>query len=201
MIRLAAAGFQHETNSFSPFVTGCDRFQMADSWPALTESAALWEVMGGLNIPIGGFLDAARDDPELTVSPLLWAAAEPAGLVTRDAFDRIMARMLGLLEQAGPIDGLYLDLHGAMIVQDYPDGEGEILRRVRGTVGPDLPIAVSLDLHAKISPDLAERATQIAIYRTYPHLDMGATGARCLPILKALASGAPKPACALRHGT
>lgn len=200
MLRLAAAGFQHETNSFSPRRTGYDSFVMADSWPGLTEGDALWTVMKGLNIPLAGFLDAARGEADLDVVPLVWAAAEPAGPVSRDAFDRITGRILNGLRDLSALDGLYLDLHGAMIAEGLPDGEGEILHRVRDLVGPDLPIVVSLDLHSKITPELAAMASQIAIFRTYPHLDMAATGARCLSILTSLASGAPRPACALRHG-
>ncbi len=201
MIHLAAAGFQHETNSFSPRMTGYDSFAMADSWPALTEGDDLWDVMNGLNIPLAGFLDAAREDRSVRVSPLLWAAAEPAGPVTRDAFDRITGRILDRLRAMQSVGGIYLDLHGAMIAEGMPDGEGEIFRRIRDVVGPDLPIVVSLDLHSKITPELAAMATQIAIFRTYPHLDMAATGARCLPVLKSLSRGGARPVYALRHGS
>ena len=32
---------------------------------------------------------------------------------------------------AGRVDGLLLDLHGAMTTKTYDDGEGELLRRIR----------------------------------------------------------------------
>ena len=198
MIRLAAAGFQHETNSFAPRPTTHADFVRADSWPPLTEGAALRATMRGLNIPLAGFL-AEAEVRGIPTAPLLWAAAEPAGEVTRDAFDRIAARLLDLLDRAGPVDGLYLDLHGAMIVEGARDGEAMLLRRVREAVG-DLPVAVSLDHHAKVSPETAALADRIAIYRTYPHLDMAATGARCVAPLATMARGGPRPARALRHG-
>ena len=198
MIRLAAAGFQHETNSFAPRPTTHADFVRADSWPPLTEGQALRATMRSLNIPLAGFL-AEAEAQGIATAPLLWAAAEPAGEVTWDAFDRIAARLLDLLDRAGPVDGLYLDLHGAMIVEGARDGEAMLLRRVREAVG-DLPVAVSLDLHAKVSPETAALADRIAIYRTYPHLDMAATGARCVAPLAAMARGGPRPARALRHG-
>lgn len=106
--------------------------------------------------------------------------------MTRDAFDRITSALCKNLAEAGPIDGVYLDLHGAMVTDDHEDGEGEILARVREVVGPELPIAVSLDLHANLSPDFLGLASCLAIYRTYPHIDMGATGARAAQILTQL---------------
>ena len=77
-----------------------------------------------------------------------------------------------------PVDGVYLDLHGAMVTEQYDDGEGELLRRVRAVIGPDMPLIVSLDLHANVTPLMAELADRLVIYRTYPHIDMSATGAR-----------------------
>ena len=92
-------------------------------------------------------------------------------------FETISARILESLGKATPLDGLYLDLHGAMITASHDDGEGELLRRIRARLGPDLPIAVSLDMHANVTNDMVRHASSISIYRTYPHLDMGQT--RC----------------------
>lgn len=93
---------------------------------------------------------------------------------------------------AGALDGVYLDLHGAMVTDDFEDGEGEILRRVREVIGPDLPLAVSLDLHGNMTPEFADRASSVAIYRTYPHVDMAETGARAAALLREeLARGRP----------
>ena len=88
-----------------------------------------------------------------------------------------------------PLDGVYLDLHGAMVTESHPDGEGELLRRVRAQIGSDIPLVASLDLHANISADMCEHADYLAIFRTYPHLDMAETGARCVPVLARLLRG------------
>src|SRR6202008_1204791 len=77
---------------------------------------------------------------------------------------------------AGPIDAVYLDLHGAMVAEHLDDGEGEILARVRKAVGKELPLVVSLDLHANVTPQMVEHADALIAYRTYPHIDMADTG-------------------------
>ena len=107
--------------------------------------------------------------------------------------------LLDGLGQAGRLDGIYLDLHGAMVTESFDDGEGELLRRLRARFGDDLPIAVSLDLHANITARMVELATTIAIFRTYPHLDMADTGARCFPLLLSQIAGA-RPCKAFRQG-
>lgn len=187
--RIAIAGFQHETNTFAPIPTRFEDFEQGGAWPGITEGAAVLEVFSGLNIPIGGFIGAGRD---FDLVPVLWAGAEPGGYVEAEAFDRIAGRICDGLARAGHLDGVYLDLHGAMVPEHHEDGEGELLRRVRAVVGPDLPVAVSLDLHGNLTPEFAALASSVAIYRTYPHVDMAETGARAAALLGAeLAAGRP----------
>jgi len=196
--RIAIAGFQHETNTFGITKAGMRDFEIADSWPGLLVGNEVISGTAGINLPIAGFAAAARANPTIDLFPILWCAAEPSAHVTDDAFERISAILLDGLGDAGPIDGLYLDLHGAMVTETYDDGEGELLRRLRRLLGDDLPIAISLDLHANISEQMVEQATSIALFRTYPHLDMADTGARCLPHLIAQIEGA-RPAKAFRR--
>src|SRR5258705_13895834 len=80
------------------------------------------------------------------------------------------------IKAAGSIDAVYLDLHGAMVTEHLDDGEGEILKRVRKVIGKDMPLVVSLDLHANVTPQMVEQADALIAYRTYPHVDMAATG-------------------------
>lgn len=179
--RIAVAGFQHETNTFAPLKTRFEDFEASGAWPALTKTSEIFSVFHGLNIPLGGFITAASDSWELV--PILWSYAEPGGYVSQDAFDRIAEMICEGIAAAGPIDGIYLDLHGAMVTEDFEDGEGELLRRLRAVVGPDLPIAVSLDLHGNLTREFIDLASVVAIYRTYPHVDMAATGARAQKLL------------------
>ena len=193
-MRIAVAGFQHETNTFAPGSAGFEQFQMADSWPGMLVGDDVITQTKGMNLPIAGAC-ASADGFELT--PVLWCAAEPSGPVTDDAFDRISAMILDGLKGAGPLDAIYLDLHGAMVTASHQDGEYELLRRIRQDHA-DLPIGVSLDLHANISPAFVEAATVVTIYRTYPHLDMADTGARCMKRL-VRACNRQRPAHAFRQ--
>ncbi|MDD9977987.1 MAG: M81 family metallopeptidase [Boseongicola sp.] len=177
--RIAIAGFQHETNTFAPSRAGWAEFQMADSWPPLLVGEDTVSRTKGMNLPIAGAA-AEAEAQGFDIIPILWCAAEPSGHVTDDAFERISGMILDGIAGAGALDGIYLDLHGAMVTDTYDDGEAALLRLVRDHVGPDMPIWVSLDLHANLSPALVELATGITIYRTYPHLDMADTGARAM---------------------
>ena len=189
MPRIAIAGFQHETNSIGVGRAGLGEFEMPDSWPGLLTGADVIGATRGMNIPIAGFAAAAERDPSVELIPILWCAAEPSGPVTDEAYETISGRILDGIRACGDLDGLYLDLHGAMITDGQDDGEGEILRRIRALVGDDLPVSVSLDMHANVSPDMVGLASVIGIYRTYPHLDMADTGARCLHALKRCMDG------------
>jgi len=190
MARIAIAGFQHETNTFGVTPAAYHEFEVADSWPGLQRGLDVITATAGLNLPIAGFVSEAGSTRDIELIPILWCAAEPSAYVTDEAFERISTMLLEGLRQAGAIDGIYLDLHGAMVTSSFEDGEGELLRRIRTQVGEDLPIAVSLDLHANITPQMVRYATSLAIFRTYPHLDMANTGARCFAHLMAQIDGA-----------
>src|SRR6201999_3168157 len=103
--------------------------------------------------------------------------AGPSAHVTEDAFERIVGVMVERIKAAGPLDGVYLDLHGAMVTEHFDDGEGEILARVRKLIGPDVPLVVSLDLHANVTPQMIDESDALIAYRKYPHTDMAETGA------------------------
>ena len=185
---IAVGGFQHETNTFAPHLADFHAFERPDGWPALTCGDALFDVMRGLNIPLSGYM-ARAENAGLELRPLCWCSAEPSGYVTRDAFERIADLICGGIEEAGQLDGVYLDLHGAMVCEHHEDGEGELLRRVRAIVGPDVPIVISLDLHVNLTEAMVEHSDAMTIYRTYPHLDMAETGERAFDLLEALMDG------------
>lgn len=187
--RIAIAGFQHESNSFAPFGASYEDFVKPDGWPALAAGPEILRVFPGLNIPIGGFIDHAPAD--WTLVPLLWCSAEPCGPVLDEAFERVAARLCHALAEAGPVDGVLLDLHGAMVVESHEDGEGELLRRLRAIVGKAVPIVVTLDLHANVTQAMMAAADAITVYRTYPHVDMSLTARRAIGLLSHLLAGQP----------
>jgi microcystin degradation protein MlrC len=182
MARIAIGGFQHETNTFAPSKADYAAFEDGGGWPGVQYGAPIFAAVEGANIPAAGAIQALRALGHDLVGTA-WAAATPSAHVTRDAFERITSGIVEALEAAGKVDGVYLDLHGAMVSEEFDDGEGEILRRVREAVGPRVPIVASLDLHANVTRAMIETADALVAYRTYPHVDMADTGARAARLL------------------
>ncbi len=191
MTRIAIGGFLHESHSFAPMPTGWQQFLQAGGFPNLQHPATLVATLRGLSVPAAGAIEVA-EAAGVEIAPLVWTFANPAGPVTRQAFERIAGLMLGALSdamEAGPLDGVYLDLHGAMVSDDFADAEGEILRRVRAVVGDAVPITASLDPHANMTRQMVEIADALVPFRTYPHIDMRAAGAQAVRLLLRLIGG------------
>ena len=196
-MRIAVGGFLHETNTFVPTPTTWADFVRAGPWPTVTEGDAILSVFRGVNLAIAHFMAIAEAAGHVMV-PLAWGCAMPAGRVTDDAFERMTEKLTDGVRRAPP-DAVFLELHGAMVVESHDDGEGELLRRVHAAAGPDVPILVSLDLHANVSPAMVEHADFISSYRTYPHIDWGASGVRCAEWLDRVCVWKPRGARALRQ--
>ena len=188
MARIAIAGFLHETNTFVKRTTGMDAFVTADAWPGLVQGKALLGEFAGANIAIAGFIKEATVAGH-TLLPLLWASANPSGLVSQSAYEKIWTMLAHNIKQALPVDALFLDLHGAMVAEHIDDGEGELLQRIRAIIGADIPIVAALDFHANISPRMVALSDALTVYRTYPHVDMSDTGLRAAILLQRILAG------------
>src|SRR5258708_38526707 len=171
MTRIAVGGFLHETNTFAPTKATYADFVHGGGWPAMTQGADVLKTMRNINVGLAGFVAAAEANGWGLV-PTIFAAASPSAHVTRDAYERVAKVIVEGITAAGQLDAVYLDLHGAMVTEHLDDGEGEILARVRKVIGKDLPLVVSLDLHANVTPQMVEHADALIAYRTYPHVDM-----------------------------
>lgn len=180
--RVAILGFMLESNRFAP-VTTRDDF-LAHLYLAgneiltdldATESAVMAEVLG--------FVGAMGARVEWVPVPILVARVEAGGPADHDFYTETLAEMRRRLEQAGPLDGVYVANHGAMITTACDDPDGEILSMVRAVVGPDVPVVGTLDLHANVSDIMVQAADVLIAYRTNPHVDMmerGAEAASCM---------------------
>ncbi len=182
MARVAIGGFQHETNTFAPSKADYAAFEDGGGWPGVQHGAGIFPAVQGANIPAEGAIQALRAMGHTLVGTA-WGAASPSAHVTDDAFERIAGGIVSHLKEALPVDGVYLDLHGAMVTESHDDGEGELLRRVRELVGARVPIVASLDLHANVTQAMMDHADGLVAYRTYPHVDMADTGARAARLL------------------
>src|SRR5437588_1386018 len=189
MARIAVGGFQHETNTFAPQRATWADFERADAWPGFIRGHELIDAVKGFIIPIAGAVKTLQGLGQELV-PLCWCSAPPSSYVEREPYEKVAGAILDDLAAEGAarglIDGIYLDLHGAMVAEHYEDGEGELLRRIRALVGDRIPIVTSLDYHTNLTPEMVRFATAMIGYRTYPHIDMAATGSRAAELLDRL---------------
>ncbi len=196
-LRIGIGGFLHETNTFAPSKAGLPDFEEGGGWPGLCRGEALIANTRGVNVGAAGFVTAAEASGWRLV-PTLWCAASPSGLVRRDAFEAIAGELVEGLSRA-PLDGIYLDLHGAMVADHKDDAEGELLERVRRAAGPEVPIVASLDSHANVTPRMVAAADLLVAFRTYPHVDMAETGRRAAAALARILEFGQRPAKAFRQ--
>ena len=191
-MRVAVAGLLHESNTFLPAPTVYEDFAST----SLTRGDALIERWQGAKHELGGLIDGARQ-AKFTVIPAMAAFAVPSGAITVDSFERLVSELLQAIEEAGPLDGLLLALHGATVASGFPDADGEILRRVRLLLGPRVPIVTTLDLHANISQAMAEHSTALIVYRSNPHLDQRERGLDAAALMDRILRGEARPVQAL----
>ncbi|MEO0602020.1 MAG: M81 family metallopeptidase, partial [Myxococcota bacterium] len=184
-----------ETNAISPLLTEARDFaRFEHHGPALLERCVrrVDEVPGiWLDAELTGFAERLAREPDVEVVPLFSAFAIPGGKIRRAVFDDYLDRLVEAWRAAGPCDGLYLALHGAMGVEGIDDAEGVLLRAVREAIG-DVPLVVSFDLHGFLTDTRLDCIDGLVVYRTFPHRDHPETGARAAQRLLDCVGGAPR---------
>ena len=185
-MRLLIAMMKHETNTFSPVPTDWRRFE---GW-CLHRGEAVPGALGGTNTPVGAYLELARAVGAEIATPLA-AEAMPSAPVERACFER-MVETIAEPAARGGFDAALLDLHGAMVVEHLPDGEGALLAELR-RVAPGLPIACTYDLHCNLTEAMVENSTVSIGYKTYPHVDMYAVGEQIGRVLLRALAGEVEP--------
>jgi len=190
--KVLSAEISHETNTFNIHPTTVQSFRNR----YFMEGDQAITMRGDKNTELAGLLDTGRDyDWEIT--HVLSAAAGPGGTVTREAFDTLTAPLIAAADAQW--DGVFLILHGAMVTDFCEDGEGEILRRLRAVIGPDLPIAVTLDPHANVTTAMCDLAQILVSFTTYPHVDIRTTGRRAAELLQRAMTGDIRPRTLRAH--
>jgi microcystin degradation protein MlrC len=189
-MRIATGCIGHETNTFSPVPTTIDSFHILQGSQIVSEFRKTATITGGI-------IDAAEKHG-MEIVPLLWTFASPSGMVSQAAYEVIKAQFLELLRDAGEIDGVVLDLHGAMVTEAHEDAEADLIKSVRELVG-DLPIVTTFDLHANISPETAKYPDVIIGFDTYPHVDMYERGREATDVIYRIIRGEIQPTMAYRQ--
>lgn len=198
-MRIAIGGVSHETSSFSVRPTTLHDFETGFG---LFRGSQIVERFRGANICTGGFLEGAERHGFEAV-PLLWTFAYPSGVIEAAAYATLKAEFLERLRQAeaegGPVDGVLLDLHGAMVVEGIDDGDGDFVESVRAAIGPDRPIVVTFDLHGNHTQRRIDAATAVIGFDTYPHVDMAERGREAADLIVATLQGNVRPVTVLRQ--
>ncbi|GAA4469627.1 M81 family metallopeptidase [Nibrella saemangeumensis] len=179
--RIAIAGLGIESSTFSPAVTLEPAFharysgEVFNAYPFLMGTAPLRKQVRWVPTVLGKSL--------------------PGGIVTRQAYESLVGKMLDSLKKYAPYDGLYFDIHGAMSVQGLDDPEGDMLARIRQVIGYQTLVSTSMDLHGNVSERLAQNTDLMTCYRMAPHEDAMQTKERAVVnLLERLRSGKGKPA-------
>ncbi len=176
----------HETNTFSVRKTPIEAFEAYK----LTRDNGVAASFKGTRTGLGASFDAAARYGWTLRHPIA-ASATPSGVVTRAAFETILAP---ILDAAAGCDGALLFLHGAMVLEDQEDGEGELLMRLRKKMGA-APIVAILDLHANVTDMMVDNANSLISFRTYPHVDAYERMTQGAALLDRAMRGEVKPVC------
>lgn len=178
--KIAIAGIGIESSTFSP---------------AQTEEAAFHARIGDSIFGRYSFFDAESDIRKRAAwVPTLLGKSIPGGIVTREAYESMVDKTLKMLKENMPYDGLFFDIHGAMSVVGLEDAEGDLIKRIREVVGPEVLISTSMDLHGNVSETLAKHSDLITCYRMAPHEDALESKERSVRLLlERLENGKGKP--------
>ncbi len=194
MKRIGLIQIHYETCSFNPFLTEIADFHLFDPLaPGIIDQARFH------GQEVRGFLQGLEQAPEPTEPiVLLMAQGFSGGPLTPATRTALLDALQSRLSACGRFDGLLVALHGAMSAQDEDDFDGQVLERIREQVGPQMPVVVTLDLHAQLTARMLRNASVIVAYHTNPHLDRVRTGLRASRVLQHLFAGARPATAAVR---
>ncbi|MDA1279917.1 MAG: M81 family metallopeptidase, partial [Chloroflexi bacterium] len=170
-LRIATLGIHHETNTFASNKTTLAEFGTSGLQTyAVQRGQQYYDMHEKSQTSMSGFIRGAEKHG-FELVPLIFAATDPAGTIADEVLETLGGEALEMLRDLGPFDGVLLNQMGAAVCESYPDMDGELARRVRETVGPEVPVVMTLDLHANVSRQMAEQTDALVIYKTNPHTD------------------------------
>ena len=187
--RILIAEFKHETNSFSPAPADLQSYKNK----SLLFGEDVIRVYEKAENEIGGFLKVFKGLEDFELIPCIGFNATPSGPVTKEVYELATDSICSMLKEQGPFDGVLLALHGAMVSDVTPDGEGTLLEKIRGIVGKDVPVISSLDLHTNCTKKMAENATALIPFREYPHVDTHRTAILAAELMRDTLRGLVDP--------
>jgi len=192
--RVVVAEFQHETNCFCPAKAGRKEYEAQ----YLKDSDEVIPFFKDTRTEIGGIIEASEKEG-FAIVPVMAANASPSGLVTKEMFEFAKNKIVQTINDTGNIDGILLALHGAMVSEGVPDGEGALLKAIRNVVGSEMPIIATLDLHGNVTDAMVENADAFFPYETYPHIDCFERGYEAVKCLARMVRREISPVMKLRQ--
>lgn len=183
-ITFGVAGMTQESNSFASFPSTLNDFTVESEREIVSANR-------GANTEVGGFLQEL-DCLQVQAVSLLSGWAISAGPIEDSAFDTLVDLLLEKVRGA-KLDGLLLALHGSWLSATHASADAELVRRVRKVIGPEIPIVITLDLHANVTPALLSEIQGVVGFRTYPHVDMAETGRKAARLLYELVTQRVRP--------
>ena len=195
-MRVVTGAICHETSTFTPVATTWESYR--NERFGYLHGDEIFTKFRGTNTPIGGFLDGAEKHG-FELIPTVFANAHPSGPTPREIFDTILGDLLDGIVAAGAIDGILLELHGAMVAEGINDGEGHILGAVRELVGSEVPILAQLDIHSNVSQRMIEMADVLIGRETYPEIDQADRSRECADVLVRILRDGVRPTMALHQ--
>jgi microcystin degradation protein MlrC len=185
--RVALGSIMHESNSFNPAKTELSDFDWVE--PSLDRWAAG-------STEVAGFIEEGRRQ-KWTMLPTVYSHAMPRGPVSKAAFEELAKRLVEGFEQVKPFDAILIALHGAMYAEAYPQGDEELIRRLRAKFPKPFPIVLTHDFHGNTSPAIVEMTNVLVSYKQNPHLDTKDRGIQAANILGRMLRGEIKPVQAI----
>ncbi len=165
--RVLTLGISHESNTFSTLLTKESDF----------------DVLRGADVLKGQLWAEVFKKADIELIPTLHVHGWPGGVVERSAFENFRKEIMDGIKNAGKLDGIYMDMHGALHVEGYEDAQASLIKEIRELAGKDVLISGSFDLHGNLSPDFVDKIDLLTAYRTAPHRDGDETKARAAQML------------------
>ena len=193
MPRIVIAECKQEVSTFNPTTSCFEDFRVVVGEALLAHHRQVRE-------EVGGALSVFDADSRVTLAPAFGASANTSGgILTAESFQRLRDQFETCLKHAiaaGPVDGAYFSLHGAMQAENEDDPEGALLEAARRILGETIPFVVSLDLHGVLTDKMLRQSDAIVSYHTYPHIDFFQTGVRAARLLLKIVTEGARPVMA-----
>lgn len=190
MPRILIAECKQEVSTFNPSPSRYEDFR-------IVRGAQMVDYHRGGGEEVSGAISVFDTDPSVEIVPSFGASANTSGgVLSRAGFEKLTGDFLRCVAEAGPVDGAYFSLHGAMQAEHEDDPEGYLLQESRKILGEKIPFVVSLDLHGILTDRMLEHSDAVVTYHTYPHVDFFQTGARGAKLLLKILNDGVRPVTA-----